>query len=58
MRTPKPMDSVRMEALNAVALQITQTPLAGGENIPLQSNADASGFQKPGQIPQTPNVLA
>lgn len=59
MRTPRLQDSVRLEALNAVALQMTQTPLVGGDNLPLYNTGnDSVNYQKPGQLPQTPNVLA
>eukprot|EP00002_Diphylleia_rotans_P019046 TRINITY_DN3687_c0_g1_i1.p1 TRINITY_DN3687_c0_g1~~TRINITY_DN3687_c0_g1_i1.p1 ORF type:complete len:771 (-),score=197.30 TRINITY_DN3687_c0_g1_i1:470-2782(-) len=57
MRTPAREDNIRREAQNLLALNTSSTPLAGGENMPLQ-DSDFSGATPRARAVQTPNVLA
>ena len=54
MRTPRAPNTVIREAQNILALQQTDTPLAGGQNAPI--NNTGSEFGGSTNIGMTPNT--
>ena len=59
LRTPRSAqqrDSVLQEAQNILALSNVETPLKGGENVPL-TESDFTGVTPKRNVIQTPNVL-
>ena len=57
-RTPSRQDTVMQEARNIMALNAGQTPLAGGENQPLEEGTGFSGVTPTQSSQRTPNALA
>eukprot|EP01138_Halocafeteria_seosinensis_P007246 gb/GECG01007409.1/.p1 GENE.gb/GECG01007409.1/~~gb/GECG01007409.1/.p1 ORF type:complete len:791 (+),score=176.03 gb/GECG01007409.1/:1-2373(+) len=57
-RTPARQDTVMQEARNIVALNAGQTPLAGGENKPLEEGTGFTGVTPAQSSHKTPNALA
>ena len=55
-RTPANEDTILQEAQNLIALQNVQTPLKGGENVPLHETS-FEGITPRKQAVQTPNVV-
>jgi len=55
-RTPAHEDTILQEAQNIIALQNVQTPLKGGENVPLHETS-FEGITPRKQTVQTPNVV-
>ena len=55
-RTPAHEDTILQEAQNIIALQNVQTPLKGGENVPLHETS-FEGVTPRKQTVQTPNVV-
>uniref|UniRef100_A0A7S4NSW8 Cell division cycle 5-like protein n=1 Tax=Paramoeba aestuarina TaxID=180227 RepID=A0A7S4NSW8_9EUKA len=56
-RTPTAENRIRMEAENLLAMNSAETPLKGGENVPLHPS-DYSGVTPKRMDMRTPNVLA